>query len=395
MLALLSPASGQTFQVLHNFAGQQDGNFPTAGVTIDRGGNLYGTTNFGALGYGGVYQLKLRNGFWSFSPLYEFTGAPDAFSASAPVTIGPNGTVYGAAFGGGLHNEGAIFNVTPPPTVCKTTQCWWKEKLPYSFNYTDGAGLQSAIVFDSAGNMYGAAPAGGNAGCMEGCGVVFKLVPSGGSWTETYYAFTGASDGGNPQGSVLLASDGNLYGTTTWGGAYGYGTVYELTPSGSGWTETTIHDFQNATDGSSAYAGLIEDASGNLYGAATYGGPNNAGTVFELARSNGGWSFTVLYAFPGQRPAGPFSNLVLAGGSLYGTTLGDGAHNLGSVFKLTPSNGSWTYTSLHDFTGGLDGGTVYGGVALDGQGNIYGTTAKGGQFNNCTQGCGVVWEITP
>jgi uncharacterized repeat protein (TIGR03803 family) len=299
------PAMGQTFTVIHNFTGHQDGYYSTAAVAIDRAGNLYGTTQFGGNGYGGVFQLKPRNGGWLFNPIYSFAGFPDGFNPSAPITIGPNGTLYSSAFGGGLHNEGAIFNVTPPPTACTTALCTWRETLLYSFDYNDGAGPQSAVIFDPAGNIYGAVPAGGNAGCMEGCGVVFKLTPSGGGWIETDYMFTGGSDGGNPLGGVIQGSDGSLYGTTLYGGAYGSGTVYQLIPSGSGWTETTIHDFQDSSEGYDAFAGLAADESGNLYGATCYGGPNNAGSVFELTPSNGSWTFTLLYTFPGESPANP------------------------------------------------------------------------------------------
>jgi uncharacterized repeat protein (TIGR03803 family) len=394
ILLLVQATQAQTYQVLYNFSGQHDGNYPVGGVTIDRSGNLYGTTEFGGSGYGGVYQLKPKNSAWLFNPLYNFAGAPDAFLSSAPVTVGPNGTLYGAA-AGGLHDEGTIFNVTVSPTPCFTALCPWRERLLYSFNYTDGADLRSGIIFDQAGNIYGVATAGGNAGCGQGCGVVFELSRSGSSWTESYYAFTGTSDGGSPYGTVALGADGNLYGTTMNGGAYDNGTVFKLTPSGSGWIETTIHDFEPSSDGYGAYAGVTIDASGNLYGALAYGGPNSAGSVFELTPSNGAWTFTLLYTFPGQRGAGPFSNLVLANGSLYGTALGNGAFGMGSVFELTPADGQWNYTSLHDFSGGTDGQSPFGGVAFDANGDIYGTTSQGGTDSGCNLGCGLVWEITP
>ena len=397
VLTLMQSVQAQTYQVIHNFTNGTGGYFPSASVTFDRAGNLYGTTALGGTGSynGAVFQLKPRNGNWIFDPIYSFAGYPDGFDSSAPVTIGPNGTLYGSAFGGGAHNEGAIFNVTVPPTPCITTLCTWRESLPFSFNYTDGAAPQSAVTFDGQGNIYGAAPAGGVAGCMEGCGVVFKLTPGNGGYTETYYSFTGGSDGGNPLGAILLGSNGKLYGTTLYGGAHGSGTVFELTPSGSGWTETTIHDFQASTEGDSAYAGLVSDQAGNLYGATCYGGPNGTGSVFKLTPSNGGWTFTLLYTFPGQGNGGPYSNLVLANGNLYGTTLSDGTHAYGSVFELSPSNGSWTYTALYNFTGGSDGGVPYGGVAFDANGNLFGTTSRGGRYNDCSPGCGVVWEITP
>jgi uncharacterized repeat protein (TIGR03803 family) len=135
--------------------------------------------------------------------------------------------------------------------------------------------------------------------------------------------------------------------------------------------------------------GLIRDSSGNLYGTTLSGGTNGGGTVYELSPSNGGWTFTTLYNLSGN--AGSYAVLTMdAAGDLYGTTTGDGIYGHGNVFKLTPSNGDWTYTSLHDFTGGSDGGTPFGQVTLDASGNLYGTASVGGAND-----AGVVWEITP
>jgi uncharacterized repeat protein (TIGR03803 family) len=134
---------------------------------------------------------------------------------------------------------------------------------------------------------------------------------------------------------------------------------------------------------------LISDNAGNLYGATTVGGSGGGGTVFELTPSNGQWTLSVLYSFTGS--AGPSNSLVLdMAGNLYGTTVEDGTYGAGTVFELTPSGGSWTYTDLHDFTGGSDGSDPFGGVTLDANGNIYGTTEAGG-----ANGDGIVFEITP
>ena len=151
-------------------------------------------------------------------------------------------------------------------------------------------------------------------------------------------------------------------------------------------------------------AGLISDSSGNLYGATSYGGVNGGGTVFELTPSNGSWTLNTLYSFTkvnnSFRP-GPVASLIMdAAGNLYGTTKADGAYGYGNVFKLMPSNGSWAYTSLYDFTGGSDGANPYSSLVLDAQGNLYGTTYTGGQSGedcllNETYTCGVVFEITP
>jgi uncharacterized repeat protein (TIGR03803 family) len=167
--------------------------------------------------------------------------------------------------------------------------------------------------------------------------------------------------------------------------------------SGSGWTLQTLYDFPNTADGSNPLGQVIFDAAGNLYGGCQSGGTGGGGTVFELSPSGGGWSYHVLYSFSGNGN-GPIGTVALdAAGNLYGTTYGDGAYGLGSIFKLSPSGGDWAYTDLHDFTGGDDGANPFGGVSLDANGDLYGTTTYGGtrQGSWCQQqGCGVVWRIT-
>ena len=156
-----------------------------------------------------------------------------------------------------------------------------------------------------------------------------------------------------------------------------------------------LYTFQNASDGAVPVGGLIFDESGNLYGTASIGGSGKGGTVYQLTPSNGKWTLTVLYSFTGS--GGPYAGLTMdVGGNLYGTTSEDGAYGYGNVFKLSPTNGGWTYTSLYDFAGGNDGKNPYSNVVLDGKGNLYGTTTSGGTGSGCAAGgCGVVWEITP
>jgi uncharacterized repeat protein (TIGR03803 family) len=164
-----------------------------------------------------------------------------------------------------------------------------------------------------------------------------------------------------------------------------------LTPSKSSWTENILYNFQGGNDGNVPYAGLIVDQSGNFYGAATGGGTGAGGTIFELSPSNGGWTFTVLYNIPGWTLSGPFRNLVMdASGNLYGTTHCDGSYGSGTVYKLTLSGGTWTYTSLYVFTGGSDGLYSFSNLVFDKQGNIYGTANQGG-----ANGFGVVFKIKP
>jgi uncharacterized repeat protein (TIGR03803 family) len=400
IIAAAPAAQAQTLTVVHNFTGVlPDGANPYAGLTIDPAGNLYGTTRSGGAGYGMVFQLKHVNSGFLFRPLYSFAGGNDGALPEARVTIGPDGSLYGTTvIGGGPPPEGVgtVYNLKPPPAACKTALCPWRETVLFSFNQADGSHPFGGVTFDQAGNLYGTANSGG----QHDKGAVYELTPFNGGWTEsTAYTFSG-SDGEAPLAGVIFDNLGNLYGTTQTGGAGGYGTVFQLVPADGGWTENVLYQFQNGPDGLFPAAGLIFDPSGNLYGATAYGGTGSGGTVFELTPSNGTWTYSLLYSFTGSSACGPQGSLVMDGaGNLYGTTFCDGAHGLGSVFELSPSSGGWTYTALYDFAGARNGGYPYGSVVFDSNGNLYGTASFGGTGSDCNggslDGCGIVWEITP
>jgi uncharacterized repeat protein (TIGR03803 family) len=169
---------------------------------------------------------------------------------------------------------------------------------------------------------------------------------------------------------------------------------FALTNTSSGWVESVLHAFQGS-DGELIYGGLISDSSGNLYGTAADGGPNQGGTVYELTPSNNGWTFNLLYSLTGSASeAGPVGILAMdSNGNLYGTTNGGGNHLYGNVFKLTRAQGNWSYTDLHDFEGN-DGMFPGDGPTLDASGNLFGTAGYGGS-DYCSDGCGTLWEITP
>jgi uncharacterized repeat protein (TIGR03803 family) len=398
LLAFALAAQAQTFTVLHSFRGQ-DGREPVAGLATDRAGNLYGTTIYGGQGNNGtVFRLTRRGSGWIFAPLYSFSGGNDGGEPDARVTIGPDGSLYGTTFAGGnrtcgYHSPcGVVFRLRPPATFCASVSCPWTEAVLYSFNPVSGGYNPSAeVTFDQAGNLYSTTYYGSlGSGCFGGdCGVVFELSPSQGGWTETVLHQFTISDGQLPYAGVVFDQAGNLYGTTEYGGG-GIGTVFELSPSGDGWTHQILHTF-HGSDGASPIGTLIFDTAGDLYG--TTSGP---GTVFQLTPSDGSWSFATTFDLPGNGE-GPESGLVMdASGNLYGATTGGGAYNEGTIFKLSPSGAGWTYTSLHDFTGGPDGSLPYGPLVLDASGNIYGTASRGGDLNDCSSdGCGTVWEITP
>jgi len=417
-------AQAQTLTVLHDFRGEQDGLYPNEGLTMDRAGHLYGVTLISDdyTNAGVVFSLVHQGSGWVFATLHDFTQGDDGryddgYEPSSRLVIGPDGTFYGTTSNGnggyGCPNYGCgvVFNLRPPAHACVTALCPWTETVLYRFTGSDDGGEPyGALIFDEAGNIYGTTSVGGGGPCAGigtmGCGVVFKLVPSNGGWTESVlYRFAGPPDGYCPESGVIFDQSGNLYGTTVDGGSSDgcdgapCGTVFELSPSGSGWTENIIHTFQGS-DGDGPISGLIFDAQGNLYGATAYDiVPYNGGTVFMLTPSNGNWAYSQLYAWNDLGPGGtgPWDRLFMdAAGNLYGTTLTDGLYGYGSVFELTPGDGGWSYTSLHDFTGGDDGAKPEGNVIRDASGNLYGTTLNGGTSDLCmVEFCGVAFEITP
>jgi hypothetical protein len=404
-------ARAQTYTVLHAFSGS-DGANPWAGLSMDRAGNLYGTAVYGGtrsqscaefFGCGSVFRLQHKNSGWIFSTLYQFSG-PDGGNPQARAIIGADGTLYSTTSNNGSGDRGNVFRLQPPSRFCNAVSCPWMETVLFSFSTSTGAYPVGNLTFDAAGNLYGTTQSGGLTEYCSGggCGVVYQLTKSGGVWTENIlHAFTDGSDGSAPSSGVIFDHSGNLYGTVPQSSdpAAAYGLVYELSPSGPGWTLNALYNFQAGEDGAYPYAGLIFDAAGNLYGATRNEGSGRGGTVFQLSPSEGSWSLTTLYGFSqGSGYWGPYSTLVMdAAGNLYGTTYSDGAYGWGSVFKLTSSIGGWTYSDLYDFTGQEDGKWPVGTLVLDANGNVYGTTYGGGNIFGCSGdfGCGVVFEITP
>lgn len=378
----IPPARAQTETVLHNFDLGADGGEPFAGVTFDQQGRIYGTTSDGGTRHGVVYRLVPENGAWVLSPIYTFQGRPDGESPDARVLFGPNGLLYGTTSYGGTLNAGTVFSLRPPATACKTALCPWDETIIYSFTGGNDGGYPSYgdLIFDHAGNIYGTTQGGG----ANGYGVVFELSPSSNGWTETVlWNFTDASEGGAPLSGVILDNAGNLYGTTQDGGANGYGSVYELSPTQSGWSEKTLYAFTEYDNGSGA-GGVVMDAHGDLFGIT---GNFEPGAAYELTPQSGGWSFTLLQTFNGEYP-GPLGAPTLdAQGNLYGPLpIGEGA---GEIFKLLPTGLGWQYIDYFNFNES-DGYGPIGAVTFDASGNMYGTTAQGG-----SRSWGTVWEITP
>jgi hypothetical protein len=388
----------QTFQVIYSFAGGSSAQHPIAGVTPDRHGNLYGTTAWGggsSNGSGTAYELQRTGSGFIYHQLHSFGNGLDGSFPWAGVTIGPDGSLFGTTYDGGTGQNGIVYQLRPPITFCGSASCRWSETILYNFTRgSDGGDPQGAVVFDQAGNLYGTNVNGG-AGDV---GVAYEMRRNGQGWSyQVIYPFTNGQDGGNPTALVFDGS-GNLYGPAAAGGqpgctGFGCGTIFKLSPSQSGWIEQTLYSFHDGSDGSDPQGGVILDNAGNVYGS-TCCGDGTGGTIFEISPSGGVWNFSLMYRYGGAG-LGPWGNLVRdSAGNLYGASVMNGLYNNGVVFKLTPADGGWIYTSLHDFTGGSDGEWPEGGLTIDSAGNIYGTTYQGG-LQNCGEGCGVVYEITP
>lgn len=386
LLASGAPATwAQTFNVIHSFSHGSGGSLPVSGVSI-RGGKLYGTTSAGGTFAGVVYEAAGSGTNWTVSILsflQMYGNAPD----NRPL-FGPDGHLYGVTVDGGAHtNNGNVYQLTPPEAICRTAFCPWTETDLHDFTVQDGANpTEGDLVWDQQGNIYGATANGG----AFGSGVVYEMMRSQNGWTEVpIYSFSGGSDGSQPRGGVVFDSNGNLFGTTSHGGSGNHGVVFELTyVPGTGWTEKVIYTFQGGKDGSYPYAGVTFDSAGNLYGSTFLGGDGQGGTVFELSPSGDTWNFNLIYPLPGT--AGPEGSLTLdAAGNIYGTAAGNGNRLFGNVFKLTKAGNSWTYTSLHDFQG-PDGEEPICSVTIDTDGTLYGTANGGGVY-----GGGTIWMIKP
>jgi uncharacterized repeat protein (TIGR03803 family) len=339
----LTPNQSGTWSetVLYSFVGGNDASNPQGSVIFDAAGTFYGTTlEGGPSNAGTVFQLAPNlDGTWTETVLYSFAGGTDGTGPAAGLIFDGAGNLYSTTYLGGHYGCGTAFELMPNGNGT------WTEKVLHSFTCgKDGAQPQGTLIFDSVGNLYGTTNAGGKGNCYinaPGCGVVFKLVPnSDGTWTEkVLYRFSGGKDGADPSvAAVMFDQAGNIYGTAGMGGAYGGGVAFELIPKPDGtWKEKVLHQFTGGKDGHYPFSGLISDAAGNLYGTTWDGGAHNLGTVYELMLGQDGkWREKVLHSFASNPGAILTAGLVFdATGNLYGA-----ARNIyfgpGSVFEITP-----------------------------------------------------------
>ena len=408
-VSALNPASlAQTYSVIHEFSvtgNSWDGAAPYGGVILSAGA-LYGTTSRGgngpALGPGTAYQMTHVGSDWTFTPILVLPATNlGGYQPWARVVFGPDDHLYGTTGGGGANNGGVVFDLTPPVSICMTVDCLWTENVLYNFASSNEAGPRYGdLIWDQQGNIYGTTLEGG----VNNKGTVYQLTPSGNGWQENILHSFDGLDGFLPYAGVVFDNKGNLWGTTAYGGVDNDGTIFELTyVPGVGWQETVVYQFLGdnggGVDEEYSFAGVVFDRAGNVYGVTNTGGPENAGAVFELSPSGKTYTFKVLYRLPAVSPnCGPSASLTLdAAGNLYGTTLCSGAYQFGNVFKLSNTPNGWVYSSLHDFAGPPDDGSMpISQVTIDTDGTLYGTTTQGGSSPYCLSfGCGVVWMIKP
>jgi uncharacterized repeat protein (TIGR03803 family) len=396
-----TPLLAQTETILHNFQQNNvDGFWPSSPLIFDASGNIYGTTGEGgafADPYGTVFQMKpAGGGSWDEVVLHSFNNdGIDGWGAYSGAAFDASGNIFGATGYGGAYGVpggigGTVYELVRGPGG-------FTEKVIHSFgNGTDGNRPESKPVFDSAGNIYGTTLYGGT----YGLGTVFELKPTpSGVWNEKILLNFNGTNGSTP--SVLMFDGtGNLYGTAG-GGAFGGGVTYELMPrSGGVWIQKILHNFRSdGTDGMSP-GPLVFDTAGNLYGTTFYGGSLNEGTVYKLTPSGGSWPESILHVFTDGSgdcywPDGDL--LINASGSLYATCAYGGNYGYGTVFKFSPGpGGHWTEMLLHNFGSGTDGQIPTGGLTFDAAENIYGTTYSSSPYTcEGILGCGTVFEITP
>jgi len=347
--------------------------------------------------------------------LYVFQGPPDAGHPDAGVIIA-EGSIFGSTSWGGPAGLGAVYRLTPGSSG-------YTETVLHSFAGGSDGARPSAVSADRGGNLYGTTSSAGGSGCSGGCGTVFEMKkrPQSrlGYVERVLYQFQGGTDGSSPVAAPLIGPHGAIYGTTQSGGGAtacggGCGTVFRLTRTSSGYSESVLYRFQGGSDGSFPVAGLIVDRSGAFYGTTLTGGgsalcPTGCGTVFKLTPASSGYVETVLYRFLGGHDgAGLFAG-VTAGdrGELFGTAaLGGGGYpqscayngissGCGTVFKLSPRSSGYIKRTLYKFSDATtDGAGPWGGVTVGADGTLYGTTVFGGNCGVANFGCGTAYSLS-
>ena len=371
LILTAAPSLAQTFTSLHSFTAA-DGSNPYAPLIQSTSGKLFGTTSAGGSGGssgGTVFKVSTTGALTTVYNFCSLASCADGTDPRSPVVQALNGNFYGTSFGGGpFSNPGTIFQLTSGGTLttlytfCALSGC------------TDGETPFGGLVQALNGTLYGATSGGGT----HINGTVFSIKTSGGALTTLYdfCSLSGCADGESPQGTLIQGTDNSLYGTTFGGGTFTfYGSIFKITPAG---VFTSLHSFDNS-DGSEPVGGLVQAVDGNFYGATQTGGAFGFGTIYKITSLG---TYTILYNFcmSSSCPDGSFpQDSLIQGtdGNLYGTTLFGGTFGLGTIFSISTGG---TFTTLHSFDS-ADGSDPWAGLVQDTNGTFYGTTYSGGTSN--------------
>jgi uncharacterized repeat protein (TIGR03803 family) len=327
--------------VVHNFTGGSDGAFPLTGFAMNAAGVLFAGVDASGGGQGTLYSLtptNKRGTTFTLASLFTFGGTNGDGPEGAPV-IGADGALYGVTVFGGSTNFGTIWQLSPPAAG----QTAWTQTVLGNFTGTNGKFPQAGLIQGPGGVFYGTTTEGG----AHNAGIVFQIAPPTGTekkWHETIlHSFAGGKDGVNPfDAGVSVDASGALFGTTTLGGSFGQGVAYKLTPPAAGsthWTETILHTFGGGSDGEGPLSKIAIGNDGTLYGTLSEGGTSNLGLVYSLTpAAHGTYTYQTLHAFTGGKDGGnPFGDLsVNTAGTIFGTTDGDSTHGIGTIFSITP-----------------------------------------------------------
>jgi uncharacterized repeat protein (TIGR03803 family) len=395
--ALIQPAQAQTYSVLYTFMGSTDGAYPSAGLILDKAGNLYGTTGenaqAGCTSYcGDVFKIDPKG---NETTLHTFVGGDDGSAPSSGVVRDSAGNLYGTTLNGGkgAGSLGVVYKLDP---AGKETILHYFPKNPKDGIAPDG------VVLDSEGNLYGTTIEGPGKGCGFGCGIIFKLNPAGKETITTRFNEPGYWEAGG----LVRDAAGNEYGIVGIGGGtgcggIGCGAVFKVDTAGK---VSIVYAFKGGSDGLEPNGPVVIDKAGNLYGITWEGGdtvacpPSGCGTIYKIDTTG---KETVLHKFSLRDGFLPYGGLVLdSKGNLYGTTAAGGANCLpggcGTVYKLSKTGKE---TVLYSFKGETDGDEPFAGLVQDKAGNLYGTTISGGYTGGnglCfPSGCGVVFKLKP
>jgi uncharacterized repeat protein (TIGR03803 family) len=391
-VASTGAASAQTLTTLVNFNSANGAN-SYAGLIADPNGDLFGLSVYGgASGYGSVFEIARTGSVYSTTAtsLVSFNGANGAIGTGtleATLVADSYGNLFGTSYAGGASGEGTVFEIVKTGNVYASAPT-----TLVTFDGTNGANPFAGVISDANGDLFGTTFQGG----ASGEGTVFEIVKtsSGYATTPTTLISFNGTNGANPCGGLMADANGDLFGTTEYGGASNDGTVFEIAKTSSGYSSmaTTLVSFDGA-NGANPLAGLIADSNGDLIGTTYGGGASGEGTVFEIANSGHGYASapTTLVSFTGENGANPFAGLIIDGnGNLFGTSHAGGPSDDGTVFEIEKTGSSYSSTPivLVNFNG-TNGANPIAGLVADMNGNLFGTTYDGG-----ASGLGTVFEVT-